>query len=183
MFYSEFCEISKNTFFIERLWTTACEFITETLILRSSRSHMCFKVSILKKFAMQEPLSNNKPSFTEHLRWLLLNFCDSKYFFVAEYGIYCWQSHRFGSSHQRCSVRENVLRNFAKLTGKHKWLFFNKVANQFVIFNPWKTPEELNSLLSKLICYITWLDATMGDLQRRSLRKILLFLWNNSLTV
>ena len=88
-FYCEFCEISKNTFFTELLWTTACEFITETLIFRSSRSQMFFKVSVLKNFAILETLSNNKPSFTEHPRWLLQNYCGIKYFFVAEYGIYC----------------------------------------------------------------------------------------------
>ena len=34
------------------------------------------------------------------------------------------------SSHQRCSVRKGVLRNFTKFTGKHlcQSLFFNKVA-------------------------------------------------------
>ena len=34
------------------------------------------------------------------------------------------------SSHQRCSVRKGVLKNFAKFTGKHlcKSLFFNEVA-------------------------------------------------------
>ena len=34
------------------------------------------------------------------------------------------------SSHQRCSVRKGVPRNFAKFTGKHLWqsFFFNKVA-------------------------------------------------------
>ena len=34
------------------------------------------------------------------------------------------------SSHQRCSVRKGVLRNFAKFTGKHlcQSLFFNKVS-------------------------------------------------------
>ena len=34
------------------------------------------------------------------------------------------------SNHQRCSVRKDALRNFAKFTGKHlcKSLFFNKVA-------------------------------------------------------
>ena len=34
------------------------------------------------------------------------------------------------SSHQRCFVRKGILRNFAKLTGKHmcQSLFFNKVA-------------------------------------------------------
>ena len=34
------------------------------------------------------------------------------------------------SSHQRCSLKKDVLENFAKFTGKHLWqsLFFNKVA-------------------------------------------------------
>ena len=34
------------------------------------------------------------------------------------------------SSHQRCSVRKGVLRNFVNFTGKHLWqsLFFNKIA-------------------------------------------------------
>ena len=34
------------------------------------------------------------------------------------------------SSHQRCSIKKGVLRNFAKFTGKHmcQSLFFNKVA-------------------------------------------------------
>ena len=130
MLYCEFCKISKNTIFTEHLWTTSCEFITDILIFSSSCSQMIFKVSVLKNFAVLEPLSNNKPSFTEHLRWLLPNFCGSKYFFAAEYGIYCWQLHRFRSSHQRCSIRNGVLRNFAKLTGKQKCqsLFFNEVA-------------------------------------------------------
>ena len=37
---------------------------------------------------------------------------------------------RHRSSHRRSSVRKGVLRNFAKLTGKHlcQSLFFNKVA-------------------------------------------------------
>ena len=36
----------------------------------------------------------------------------------------------YRSSHQRCSVRKGVLRNFAKFTGKHLWLslLFNKFA-------------------------------------------------------
>ena len=36
----------------------------------------------------------------------------------------------FKSSHQRCSVKKGVLKNFAKFTGKHlcQSLFFNKVA-------------------------------------------------------
>ena len=87
-FYCEFCEIYQNTFSTEHLWTIASKFITELLIFRSSRSQMFFKIIVLKNFAILEPLSNNKPSFTEHLQWLLLNFCGSKYFFAAEYGIY-----------------------------------------------------------------------------------------------
>ena len=36
------------------------------------------------------------------------------------------------SSHQRCSIRKGVLRNFAKFTGKHLYLslFFNKVQKE-----------------------------------------------------
>ena len=40
------------------------------------------------------------------------------------------------SSHRRCSVRKGVLRNFAKLTGKHlcQRLLFNKVAGLTTLF-------------------------------------------------
>ena len=38
-------------------------------------------------------------------------------------------------------------------------------------------------LLYHLVCYITWLGATLDDFQTRPLRQILLFLRNNSLTV
>ena len=46
-----------------------------------------------------------------------------------------------------------------------------------------KSPVELNSLFSKFFCYhlvccITLLDTTLGDLQTRPLRQILLFLRN-----
>ena len=37
---------------------------------------------------------------------------------------------RYRSSHQKCSMKKGVLRNFTKFTGKHlcQSLFFNKVA-------------------------------------------------------
>ena len=60
---------------------------------------------------------------------------------------------------------------------------------QFVIFNLWKVPWNWISffikilLLYHLVCYITWLDTTLGNLQARSLCWILLFLWNNSLAI
>ena len=46
------------------------------------------------------------------------------------------------SGHQRCSVRNDVLKNFAKLTGKYlcQGLFFNKVAGRPAILlkeRPW----------------------------------------------
>ena len=48
----------------------------------------------------------------------------------------CYYSGRFRSSHQRCSETKVVLRNFAKLTGKHlcQSLFFNKVADRPATF-------------------------------------------------
>ena len=41
------------------------------------------------------------------------------------------QPNAFRSNHRRCSVKNDVLRNFAKFTGKHlcQSLFFNKVAS------------------------------------------------------
>ena len=51
----------------------------------------------------------------------------------------------FRSSHQRCSLKKGVLRNFAKLTGKdlYQHLFFNKVAGL--------SPETLSK--KKLWCF------------------------------
>ena len=41
-----------------------------------------------------------------------------------------WEKVLIRSSHRRCSIKEGVLRNFSKFTGKHlcQSLFFNKVA-------------------------------------------------------
>ena len=43
---------------------------------------------------------------------------------------YFLSSYDLQSSHQRCSMKKGVLRNFTKFTGKHlcQSLFFNKVA-------------------------------------------------------
>ena len=55
----------------------------------------------------------------------------------------------FRSSHQRCSVKKGVLRNFSKFTGKHRCqgLFFTKVAglrpeNTFFTEHLWKTVSD-----------------------------------------
>ena len=42
-----------------------------------------------------------------------------------------WEKVLIRSSHRRCSIKEGVLRNFSKFTGKHlcQSLFFNKVAS------------------------------------------------------
>ena len=86
------------------------------------------------------------PSFTEHLRWLLLyvemfrwqillkfvcmlrkrKHC--KYFINITPIEHSFKTIR--SSHQRCSIIKGVLRNFPKFTGKQlcQSLFFNKVA-------------------------------------------------------
>ena len=66
------------------------------LISRSSRSQMFFKIGALKNFVIFTICAGPcRLSFTEHMRWLLLDFRGSKYIFSAESGIYCWQSHWF----------------------------------------------------------------------------------------
>ena len=105
------------------------------LIFRNSRcrSQIFFKIGVLKNFAIStgKQWSPCSPSFTEHLRWLLLDFPDSKYFFSAESGIYCWQSHRFllqtslktevkpRKQPLELLYKKRVLRNFANFIGKH----------------------------------------------------------------
>ena len=96
------------------------------LIFRRSHSQMFFKIG-----------GTCRSSFTEHLRWLLLDFPGSKYFFSAESGIYCWQSHRFllrtslttrlkpQKQPLELFCKKGVLRNFANFTGKHLcWSLF-----------------------------------------------------------
>ena len=56
--------------------------------------HRCFSKQVFIK-TLQYSQENTytdpyRPSFTEHPRWLLLDFCGSKYFFSTESGIYCW---------------------------------------------------------------------------------------------
>ena len=55
-------------------------------------------------------------------------FCKTRYQFSAEWPLNGTLGTR--SSHQTCSIKKGVLRNFTKLSGKHLWqsLFFNKVA-------------------------------------------------------
>ena len=110
-------------------------------IFRNSRSQIIFKIGVLKNFAIftGKHWSPWSLSFTEHLRWLLLDFRCSKYFFAAESGIYCWQSDRFllrtfwkqelnlRSSHWISFVKKGVLRNFANCMRKHLcWSIFLK---------------------------------------------------------
>ena len=126
--YWEFCEISKNTFFTEHLWTTSSKFIAEMLIFRSSGSQMFFKISVLKNFAILEPLSN-KPSFTNTYGgcfWIFvaaIPFLKLNMVFIADNGT------GLEGATRGVLLRKGVLRSFAKLTGRHKChsLFFNKV--------------------------------------------------------
>ena len=69
-------------------------------------------------------------SLAKHLRW---SFCENRQWppivnyldILTRFWI-----HFCRSSHRRCSVRKDLLRNFAKFTGKHQCqkLYFNKVA-------------------------------------------------------
>ena len=70
------------------------------------------------------------------------------------------------NSQQRCSVKEGVLRNFAKLPGKHlcQRLIFNKVAAQAKVFNFIKK-ESLAQVFSCEFCEISKNAFFIGDLR------------------
>ena len=126
MFYCEFCKISKNTFFTEDLWATASEFVTEMLIFTSSRSQMFFKISVLKNFAILEPLSNNKVAglllqntdggcfwiFVAANTFLQLNMVFTADSCTSFYSGLLWKHElNLRSSHWSCSVKMVFLEN------------------------------------------------------------------------
>ena len=67
--------------------------------------------------------------------------------------------HLIQKQHQRCSVKENVLRNFTKFTGKHlcQSLFFNKVVGLRLSFFPFSlvsllvTANKITVLLGSFV--------------------------------
>ena len=63
-----------------------------------------------------------------------------------------------GSSHQSCSIKKGVLRNFAKFTGKHLWqsLFFNKVAGAACNFIKKETNLPKNFLFISMMASEQW---------------------------
>ena len=118
------------------------KFVTEVLIFRGSCSQMFFKIGALENFAIftrKTCADRYSPSFTKHLRWLLLNFHGSKYFFqlnlvfiVDSHTSFCSESlwkHELNarSSHWNASVKKGlcVFRNFASFTEKQlRWSHF-----------------------------------------------------------
>ena len=86
------------------------------------------------------------------------------------------------SSHQRCSVRKGVLRNFAKFTGKHLCLslFFNKVAGSKLTV---KTPVRrhffcrtyLSDCFSNDQNFVSWMSfLTSSKILKKQLKLILI---------
>ena len=106
-----------------------------------------------------------RPSFTEHIWWLLLDFCSSKYFFSGESGVYCWPSHGFllwtpsktrlkpQKQPLKLFCKKDTFRNFANFTGKHLCRSFFLIELQEVCSFMKKTfrhryfPEEFTKFL------------------------------------
>ena len=101
---------------------------------------MFFKIGALKTFVIFTGRHLSwllQAFFYRTLRWLLLDFRGSKYFFSGESGIYCGVSHRFllrtplksrlkpQKQPLKLFCEKGVLRNFANFTGKHLcWSLF-----------------------------------------------------------
>ena len=84
----------------------------------------------------------------------------------------------FRSSHQRCSVRKGVLRNFAKFTGNHlcQSLFFNfikkETLTQVFFCDFWEIFKNtfLTEHLRPTATYFFKLQANLGDTCRRKVK-------------
>ena len=87
-----------------------CLVVSDRGDVRTLCSLLFWKIKAFYVFIFQSPLILIYYQFETKKRWLM-----------------AW---KIRSSHQRCSVRKGVPRNFAKLSGKHlcQRLFFNKVA-------------------------------------------------------
>ena len=104
---------------------------------------MFFKIVVLKKLCILQYSQENtcagrsRPSFTEHLRWLLLNFRGSRYFiqlalvFAADSNTgvcseLLWKHElNVRNSHWNSSAKKGVFRNFASFTEKQLcWSLF-----------------------------------------------------------
>ena len=117
--YKQFCHISNSIYDIYfpkvlvRLKTKHIQslWITKWIAKSSKRKQKLYK-KILKHRARETALTYKSYKF---LFESLKKKAKKKY---------------YRSSHQRCSVKKGVLRNFAKFTGKHLYqsLFFNKIA-------------------------------------------------------
>ena len=119
------------------------------LTFRSSRS-IFFKKGVLKisQYSQENTCAGRcRPYFTEHLRWLLLDFRGSKYFISTESGIDYWQPHRFllrtplktrvrpqKQPLELFCKKKGVLRNSANFTGKH--LFWSLFLVELQTFRP-----------------------------------------------
>ena len=77
------------------------------------------------------------------------------------------------SSHQRCSVKNGVLKNFANFTGKHLcWSLFNKVAGLFSceiceIFKNTYLEEHLRRTASALSTINILIKGTVMQIERK----------------
>ena len=96
------------------------------------------------------------------------------------------------SSHQRCSMKKGILRNFVKFTEKHLWqsLFFNKVAGKATLAQVF--PENFTKFLRTPFLQNTsgWLLPTSSENYRiyvlpgwfdTRLTKMFVFSWTNTL--
>ena len=111
--YREFCEISKNSFYY-RLPLVAAS-VGGLLRLPSESHQVFFNRFPIKSFGILSFWYEHETERTLHRPKQSPDvFCKKR----------C-------SSHQRCSVRKGILRNFAKFTGKHlcQGLIFNNVVD------------------------------------------------------
>ena len=132
VFYGEFCEISKNSFYYRTPLVAAS---VGGLLRLPSESHQVFLNRFpIKSFGILSFWYEHETERTLHrLKQSPEVFYKKRCF-----------------SHQRCSVRKGILRNFGKFTGKHlcQGLIFNNVVDlrpaTFIKMRPWRRCFPVN---------------------------------------
>ena len=119
-------------------WCSKWKVFQKQIFHLTSTIYLLLRCSTEKQTQLTHPISLT--FFSNFLSF------DSRVFI---FSTYCISSNN-RRSHWRCSVKKDVLRNFAKSTGKHLYrsLFFNKVAWNFILSKNTYFTEHLQTTVS-----------------------------------
>ena len=140
-FSCEFCEFSKNTFFTEHLWATASDFFSGWLLFR--KAYLSIVTTFLEELFFHNILFRKRYFFRATLPF--------KAFLTPP----TYSKNMGALSCVFIFVQSHIIDIVYLISWLH---YFLRKAASFCNFQSMKRPVELNGLLLKFFCYVTWFD-------------------------